>query len=247
MTMGDRKSNETPILSVKDLHVAYGKILALKGISFDVYPGEIVSILGANGAGKTTTINTLTGVLRAKSGTALFKGQNILGIPTHKITQMGMVQVPEGRHIFPDLTVAENLRVAAFLYEKKNKPLYEERKEYVFGLFPKLKERLSQAGGTLSGGEQQMLAIGRALITGSDLLLLDEPSMGIAPNLVIEIFDNIQKIAAQGQTIMLVEQNAMMASEIADYCYVLETGTVAFEGTSEKIKGDSHIVEAYLG
>ncbi|MBE0601608.1 MAG: ABC transporter ATP-binding protein [Firmicutes bacterium] len=245
--MGDRKNSENAILGVKDLHVAYGKIMALKGISFEVYPGEIVSILGANGAGKTTTINTLTGILRAKSGTALFKGQNILGLPTHKITEAGMVQVPEGRRIFPTLTVLENLRVAAYLYEKKNKSLFEERREYVLQLFPQLKERLSQQGGTLSGGEQQMLAIGRALITGSDLLLLDEPSMGIAPKLVIEIFDTIQKIAAQGQTIMLVEQNAMMATDIADYCYVLETGTVAFEGTSKEIKGNSGIVEAYLG
>ncbi len=247
MNMGGRKGGETAILSVKDLHVSYGKIAALKGISFDVYPGEIVSILGANGAGKTTTINTLTGILRAKSGTALFKGNNILGTPTHKITELGMVQVPEGRRIFPGLTVAENLRVAAYLYEKKNRRQFEERKDYVFQLFPHLKDRLSQAGGTLSGGEQQMLAIGRALVTGSDLLLLDEPSMGIAPKLVVEIFDTIQKIASQGQTIMLVEQNAMMATDIADYCYVLETGNVAFEGTSQEIKGDSSIVEAYLG
>ena len=245
--MSNRQNKKDPILKVNDLCVSYGKIAALKGISFDVYPGEIVAILGANGAGKTTTLNALTGVLKAKSGTALFKGENILGVPTNKITAKGMIHVPEGRHIFPALTVGENLRVAAYLYEKKNKDLFEERREYVFSLFPRLKERIEQAGGTLSGGEQQMLAIGRALITGGDLLLLDEPSMGIAPKLVLEIFDTIQQIAAKGQTIMLVEQNAMMATDISNYCYVLETGTVAKEGTPEEMKSDDSIVHAYLG
>jgi branched-chain amino acid transport system ATP-binding protein len=242
-----RQSNETPILQVTDLCVSYGKIAALKGISFEVYPGEIVSLLGANGAGKTTTLNALTGVLRAKGGTAVFKGGNILGMPTNKITARGMIHVPEGRRIFPALTVGENLRVAAYLYESKNKALFEERREYVFKLFPRLKERVNQAGGTLSGGEQQMLAIGRALITGGDLLLLDEPSMGIAPKLVLEIFDTINQIAQGGQTIMLVEQNAMMAMDISRYCYVLETGTVAHQGTPEEMKGNDSIVQAYLG
>lgn len=242
-----RQDKGNPILKVSDLHVSYGKIAALKGISFEVYPGEIVSILGANGAGKTTTLNTLTGVLRAKQGSVEFKGQNILGVPTHKITEKGMVHVPEGRRIFPALTVGENLRVAAYLYESKNKALFEERREYVFKLFPRLKERINQAGGTLSGGEQQMLAIGRALITGGDILLLDEPSMGIAPKLVLEIFDTIQQIAKDGQTIMLVEQNAMMACDISDYCYVLETGNVSYEGTAAEIKSNSNIVSAYLG
>ena len=247
MSMSGRENQQNPILKVTDLCVSYGKIAALKGISFEVYPGEIVSILGANGAGKTTTLNTLTGVIRAKSGSAEFKGKNILGTPTHRMTELGMVQVPEGRHIFPELTVAENLRVAAYLYEKKNKQQFEERKEYVFQLFPRMKERLNQAGGTLSGGEQQMLAIGRALITGSDLLLLDEPSMGIAPKLVVEIFDTIQHIAQNGQTIMLVEQNAMMAMDISNYCYVLETGTVSHRGTPAEMKDNSGIVQAYLG
>jgi len=242
-----RQDKQNPILKVSDLHVSYGKIAALKGISFEVYPGEIVSILGANGAGKTTTLNTLTGVLRAKQGSVEFKGQNILGVPTHKITEKGMVHVPEGRRIFPALTVGENLRVAAYLYESKNKALFEERREYVFKLFPRLKERINQAGGTLSGGEQQMLAIGRALITGGDILLLDEPSMGIAPKLVLEIFDTIQQIAKDGQTIMLVEQNAMMACDISNYCYVLETGNVSYEGTAAEIKSNSNIVSAYLG
>ena len=179
MTM--RRSNESPILQVTDLCVSYGKIAALKGISFEVYPGEIVSLLGANGAGKTTTLNALTGVLRAKGGTAVFKGGNILGMPTNKITAPGMIHVPEGRRIFPALTVGENLRVAAYLYESKNKALFEERREYVFKLFPRLKERVNQAGGTLSGGEQQMLAIGRALITGGGPPLPPQPPPGVAP------------------------------------------------------------------
>jgi len=242
-----RENKENPILKVNDLSVAYGKIEALKNISFEVYPGEIIAILGANGAGKTTTLNTLTGVLKAKSGTIEFKGEDVTGTPTHKITEKGMVHVPEGRKIFPDLTVAENLRVAAYLYETKNKALFEERREQVYEMFPRLKERANQAGGTLSGGEQQMLAIGRAMITGGDLLLLDEPSMGIAPNLVIEIFGKIKQIAESGQTIMLVEQNAMMAMDIAKYCYVLETGMIEYEGVPHELKKNNKIVEAYLG
>ena len=242
-----RESNQNPNLKVTDLHVSYGKIAALKGISFEVFPGEIIAILGANGAGKTTTLNTLTGVLKPKSGKIEFKGADITGMPTHSITARGMIHVPEGRHIFPGLTVRENLRVAAYLYEKKNKALFEERRAYVYELFPRLKEREQQAGGTLSGGEQQMLAIGRALVTGGDIFLLDEPSMGIAPNLVVEIFDTIQKIAEKGQTIMLVEQNAMMAMDIAKYCYVLETGTIQYEGIPAMLKQNNRIVEAYLG
>ena len=245
--MSNRDRKENPVLQVEDLHVSYGKIAALKGISFEVYKGEVVAMLGANGAGKTTTLNAMTGVIPVKSGKILMDGKSLVGVPTHKITERGLVHVPEGRHIFPDLTVGENLRVAAYLYEKKNKALYNERREYVFSLFPRLKERLSQQGGTLSGGEQQMLAIGRALITGSEILLLDEPSMGLAPKLVTEIFGIIRKIAESGQTIMLVEQNAMRAMEIANYCYVLETGNVTYEGTSEHIKDNKKIAEAYLG
>jgi len=245
--MSDRENRKNPILEVADLNVSYGKIAALKGVSFEVYKGEIVSVLGANGAGKTTTLNALTGVLRAKSGSVKFNGKDILGMPTHKITELGIIHVPEGRHIFPALTVGENLRVAAYLYESKDKKRFEERKEYVFELFPRLKERLNQAGGTLSGGEQQMLAIGRALVTGGDILLLDEPSMGIAPKLVLEIFNTIKQIAANGQTIMLVEQNAMMAMEISSYCYVLETGNVAYEGLPQEMKENDNIVQAYLG
>lgn len=245
--MSNRDRKDKPILKVEDLHVSYGKIAALKGVSFEVYKGDIVAMLGANGAGKTTTLNALTGVIPIKKGNVFYGDKNIAGTPTNKITQMGVVHVPEGRRIFPDLTVGENLRVAAYLYEKKNRALYQERKEYVFSLFPRLKERENQAGGTLSGGEQQMLAIGRALITGGEILLLDEPSMGLAPLLVKEIFSIIKKIAENGQTIMLVEQNAMMAMEIASYCYVLETGSVVHEGTSEVMKANEKIAEAYLG
>jgi len=245
--MSDRENQQNPLLRVSDLYVSYGKITAIKGISFDVYKGEIVAMLGANGAGKTTTLNALTSVISVKSGEISLKGKNIKGMPTHKITMMGMIHVPEGRRIFPTLTVGENLRAAAYLYEKKDKVQYENRRDYVMELFPRLRERVNQMGGTLSGGEQQMLAIGRALITGGDIMLMDEPSMGMAPNLVIEIFETIQKIAANGQTIMLVEQNAMMAMEIAHYCYVLETGNVTYDGTPEMMKTNKNIVEAYLG
>ncbi len=245
--MSDRENQQNPLLRVSDLYVSYGKIAAIKGISFDVYKGEIVAMLGANGAGKTTTLNALTSVISVKSGEISLKGKNIKGMPTHKITMMGMIHVPEGRRIFPTLTVGENLRAAAYLYEKKDKVQYENRRDYVMELFPRLRERVNQMGGTLSGGEQQMLAIGRALITGGDIMLMDEPSMGMAPNLVIEIFETIQKIAANGQTIMLVEQNAMMAMEIAHYCYVLETGNVTYDGTPEMMKTNKNIVEAYLG
>lgn len=245
--MSNRVDKENAILKLEDVHVSYGKIAALKGISCEVYKGEVVAVLGANGAGKTTMLNAITGVLPVKSGNILLEGRSILNMATHKITAQGIVHVPEGRHIFPDLSVGENLRVAAYLYEKKNKELYHERREYVFELFPRLKERVSQLGGTLSGGEQQMLAIGRALVTGGEILLLDEPSMGLAPKLVEDIFGIISRIAEKGQTIMLVEQNAMMAIEVASYCYVLETGNVTYEGTSESARANKKIAEAYLG
>ena len=245
--MNENKRIGEPILKVQDLHVSYGKIAAIKGVSFEVHKGEVVAMLGANGAGKTTTLNALTGVLPVKSGTIEFHGKSLVNVPTNRITAMGVVHVPEGRHIFPDLTVEENLRVAAYLYETKNKTQFLERKEQVFELFPRLKERIHQSGGTLSGGEQQMLAIGRALVTGGELLLLDEPSMGIAPKLVAEIFHTITQIAKNGQTIMLVEQNAVMAMEIAHYCYVLETGCVTYEGSSEYIQANERIAQAYLG
>lgn len=235
------------ILSVQDMHVSYGKIAAIKGISFDVHRGEIVSVLGANGAGKTTTLNALSGAIPIQSGTITKGGRTLNGLPPHEITRLGVVHVPEGRHIFPKLTVYENLRVASYLYEGKKKELFKERLEYVYRLFPRLKERINQDGGTLSGGEQQMLAIGRAIITGSDVLLLDEPSMGLSPKLVQEIFETIVRISEAGQTIMLVEQNAAMTMEISSYCYVLETGTIAFEGTPDVVSSNNDIVSAYLG
>lgn len=235
------------ILKVEDLTVYYGKIVALKGISFEVHKGDIVAMLGANGAGKTTTLNALTGVVPVKSGTITFNGDKINNFSTSKITKLGMVHVPEGRRIFPDLTVGENLRIAAYLYENKNHDLFLERRENVFELFPTMKERLTQLGGTLSGGEQQMLAIGRALITGGEMLLLDEPSMGLAPMLVKEILNTVEKIAQKGQTILLVEQNAMMAMDIATYSYVLDTGKIVYEGTSDYIKSQDQIVKVYLG
>ena len=245
--MSNNYERENLVLRADSIVVSYGKIAALKGISFEIHKGEIVAMLGANGAGKSTTLNALTGVVPVKRGSIMFKDIDLANIPTHKITQLGVVHVPEGRHIFPDLTVGENLRVAAFLYEHKDKVLYKQRFEYVLELFPRLKERINQTGGTLSGGEQQMLAISRAIITGGDVLLLDEPSMGLAPLLVEEIFEIISKIANHGQTIMLVEQNAMMAMEISSYCYVLETGHVTYEGVPEEIKANRNIAEAYLG
>lgn len=245
MDRNERKGE--PILKVEDLQVSYGKIVALQGISFEVCKGEIVAMLGANGAGKTTTLNALTGVVPVKSGSITFKGKRINNLPTSKITAMGMVHVPEGRRIFPDLTVSENLRIAAYLYEYRDKDLYHERRENVFRLFPSLKNRANQLGGTLSGGEQQMLAIGRALITGGEILLLDEPSMGLAPMLVKDILKTVEKIAEEGQTILLVEQNAMLAMDIASYSYILETGKIVDEGTSEYIKSQDKIVKAYLG
>jgi len=245
--MNTHKRKDDLILKVEDLYVSYKKIAALQGISFEVYKGDIVALLGANGAGKTTTLNALTGVVPVKSGSITFKGNKINNLTTSKITTMGMVHVPEGRHIFPDLTVGENLRIAAYLYENKDKDLYNERRENVFKLFPSLKNRVNQLGGTLSGGEQQMLAIGRALITGGEILLLDEPSMGLAPMLVKEILNTVEKIAEEGQTILLVEQNAMLAMDIASYSYILETGTIVDEGTSEYIKSQDRIVKAYLG
>jgi branched-chain amino acid transport system ATP-binding protein len=245
--MNNSKRSGEPILKVDNLHVSYGKIAAVRGISFEVYRGEIVALLGANGAGKTTTLNALTGVIPIKDGTITFNGKKIRNLATNKITEMGMVHVPEGRHIFPDLTVGENLRIAAYLYEGKDRSLFLERRESVFALFPTLKERINQQGGTLSGGEQQMLAIGRALITGCEMLLLDEPSMGLAPMLVKEILSTVEKIAENGQTILLVEQNAMMAMDIATYSYVLETGKIVYEGTSDSIKSQDKIVKVYLG
>ena len=248
MINNNRNEKKDPILDIHNMHVAYGKSKALHGVSFQVYPGEIVSMLGSNGAGKTTTLNAISGVIPVHSGKITFKGENLVGVKAHTIVKKGIVHVPEGRHIFPELTVEENLRIAGYLFSRlEEKKLLAERTEYVYSLFPRLKERARQMGGTLSGGEQQMLAISRALITGGDLLLLDEPSMGIAPKLVEEIFETIMTISTNGQTILLVEQNATMAMEISDYCYVLETGSIAFEGLAKDLMENDAIARAYLG
>jgi branched-chain amino acid transport system ATP-binding protein len=242
-----RKGIESPILRIDELRVSYGKIAALKGVSLSVAKGEIVALLGANGAGKTTTLNAITGVVKVESGDIRLSGRSIAGMQAHAIARAGVCHVPEGRRIFVDLSVAENLRVAAYLYERRRPRQLAERLEYVYSLFPILRDRKGQAAGTLSGGEQQMLAIGRAIITGGEVLLLDEPSMGLAPLVVAGIFEIIKRISESGQTILLVEQNAMMAMEISDYCYVLETGRVTCEGSPEEMKANDAVARAYLG
>ncbi len=233
------------MLSVKNLKVRYGHIEAIKDISFEVPEGKIVTLIGANGAGKTTTLRALSGLEPVAEGTILFKGKNVTNIEAHKLVAMGISHVPEGRKIFPTLTVRENLEVAG--WNLKSRKEIERRIEEVFVLFPRIKERIGQLGGTLSGGEQQMLAVGRAIVTGGDLLLLDEPSMGLAPVLVDEIFNTIVKINKLGTTILLVEQNAAESLEIADYAYVLEVGYVTLSGPAKEVAADKRVQEAYLG
>jgi len=233
------------MLEVKDLHVYYGAIKALKGISFHLDKGEIVTLIGANGAGKSTTLNTLSGILRARQGSIHFNGADITQEAADTIVRRGIVQVPEGRKIFATLTVLENLEIGAYIHT--NKTQIAEDIEAVFKRFPRLKERRTQLGGTLSGGEQQMLAIARALMSRPALLLLDEPSMGLAPILVEQIFEIIRDINAQGTSILLVEQNAQMALSIADRGYVLETGSVTLEGDSHALLENPMVIEAYLG
>lgn len=233
------------LLEVKDLHVSYGAIAALKGISFEVDEGEIVSLIGANGAGKSTTLRTISGLLRPKSGEILFEGNDITHIPPYKIVSLGISHVPEGRRIFANLSVRENLLMGA--YTQKDSAETRSAMERVFARFPRLKERLNQAGGTLSGGEQQMLAIGRALMSTPRILLLDEPSMGLAPILVQQIFDIIAEINKAGTSILLVEQNANMALSIAHRAYVLETGSIALSGKASEMRDNPKVREAYLG
>ena len=233
------------LLEVKDLGVYYGAINALQGISFHVEKGEIVTLIGANGAGKSTTLNTISGLVRARAGSIKFKEQEITTIPPYEIVSMGIVQVPEGRKIFAPLTVQENLEMGAF--SRKDQAGINQSLERVFQSFPRLKERLSQYGGTLSGGEQQMLAMGRGLMANPELLLLDEPSMGLAPVLVEEIFAIIEEINAQGTSILLVEQNAQMALSIASRAYVLETGRLVLEGTAREVADNPEVKVAYLG
>ncbi len=233
------------MLQVKDLHVYYGAIHALKGINFHLEEGEIVTLIGANGAGKSTTLNTLSGLLRAREGQIQFQDKNITLIPAADIVKRGVIQVPEGRKIFATLTVLENLEIGA--YAQKDNAQIAEDIEYVFSLFPRLKERRKQLGGTLSGGEQQMLAIARGLMSHPKLLLLDEPSMGLAPILVEQIFEIIRDINNRGTSILLVEQNAQMALAIADRGYVMVTGSVEMEGEAQSLMEDPMVIEAYLG
>ena len=231
------------ILNVTDVNVYYGAIHAIKGISFDVSEGEIVTLIGANGAGKTTTLQTVSGLLRSRTGKVEFCGEDISRVPAHKIVERGLAQVPEGRRIFLQMTVQENLDMGAFI----RKGSVESDMDRVFDLFPRLKERRKQIAGTLSGGEQQMLAMGRALMSNPKLLMLDEPSMGLAPILVEQIFDIIRNLHAAGTTILLVEQNAQMALSVADRAYVLETGKVTLSGTGAELAASEAVKKAYLG
>ncbi|NLN96805.1 MAG: ABC transporter ATP-binding protein [Eubacteriaceae bacterium] len=233
------------MLKVKDLNVYYGKIHAIKGIDFDVKNGEIVTLIGANGAGKTTTLKTISGILKAEKGVISFDGENITRIKPHLIPDFGVAHVPEGRQVFAQMSVYENLIMGAFI--RKDKREIANDIEMVYTYFPRLKERHKQLAGTLSGGEQQMLAIGRALMTKPKLLLLDEPSMGLAPILVDEIFSMIQTINGAGTTILLVEQNANKALRIAHRGYVLETGVIKLTGTSEELMSNDEVRSAYLG
>lgn len=233
------------MLEVVNLEVSYGAIKALKGISFKVKPGEIVTLIGANGAGKTTTLRTISGLIKPSKGKIYFKGEDITNLDAHKIVELGISHVPEGRRVFSTLTVMENLELAAWTI--KDKKIRNERFEMVFEIFPRLKERRKQLAGTLSGGEQQMLSVARALMIGGDIMLLDEPSMGLAPILVDEIFDILEKINKQGTTILLVEQNARKALNLANYAYVLEVGTIALEGDAKELLNDPRVKEAYLG
>jgi len=233
------------LLEVENLHVAYGAIKALHGISFHVDEGEIVTLIGANGAGKTTTLKTISGLLRPIEGDIRFDGRSIVRVPAERIVRMGISQVPEGRQIFSTLTVQENLEMGA--YTRRDKEEIRESMERVFASFPRLKERLNQLGGTLSGGEQQMLAMGRGLMSRPRLLLLDEPSMGLAPILVEEIFEIIKEINAQGTSILLVEQNAAMALSVAHRGYVLETGEIVLEGSARELLENPQVRAAYLG
>jgi len=231
------------MLTVNDIHVYYGSIHAIKGVSFDVQDGEIVALIGANGAGKSTILKTVSGLLHPKTGSIVFGGEDITKTEPHKIVKKGLAHVPEGRRIFLQMTVMENLEMGAFT----QKGVSEEDLERVFEHFPRLKERRKQIAGTLSGGEQQMLAIGRALMSHPKLLMLDEPSMGLAPILVEQIFQIIEDLNQAGTTILLVEQNAGMALEIADRAYVLETGNITLQGTGEELMRSEEVRKAYLG
>ncbi len=232
------------MLSVQDLHVSYGAIKAVRGISFEINEGEIVTLIGANGAGKSTTLNTVAGLLKPESGTIEFDGASIAGVQAHKVVQRGLALCPEGRRVFTQMSVAENLEMGGYTRSDAEN---RETLERVYDHFPRLKERRGQVAGTLSGGEQQMLAMGRALMSRPRLLMLDEPSMGLAPILVEEIFSIIKQLNESGTTVLLVEQNANMALSIADRAYVLETGTIKKTGTGAELLVDDDVRKAYLG
>ena len=234
------------MLSVSDLSVSYGAISALDGISFEIAQGSIVTLIGGNGAGKTTTLRTISGLLRAKAGRISFLGEDISSLPAHQIVARGLCHVPEGRMIFSNLTVDENLAMGAYL--QTDAALNAKNRDYIFSIFPRLAERITQTAGTLSGGDQQMLAIGRALMGSPKFLMLDEPSLGIAPRLISTIFEKIVEInKSHGITILLVEQNANLALEISRYAYVLETGRIAMSGESKKLRTDPRLNVTYLG
>ena len=233
------------LLEVKDLEVYYGMINALKGVSFEVNEGEIVSLIGANGAGKTTILHTVTGLIPAKSGSIIYDGKDITKVPAHKIVYMGMAHVPEGRRVFQQLSVYDNLKLGA--YTRKNKDEIAKSLERVYHHFPRLKERKNQVAGTLSGSEQQMLAMGRAMMSDPKIIVMDEPSMGLSPLLVKEVFKIIEAMHGSGITVLLVEQNAKMALSIADRAYVLETGNITLSGTGKELSESEDIKKAYLG
>ena len=233
------------MLEIKDLQVCYGVINAIKGVSFEVNEGEIIALIGANGAGKTTILHTITGLVSAKSGSIMFEGTDLLKTPAHRIVSMGMAHVPEGRRIFQELTVLENLTMGA--YTRKDKKEISDTLEMVYKRFPRLEERKSQIAGTLSGGEQQMLAMGRALMSHPKIILMDEPSMGLSPLYVTEIFDIIKEVNAGGTTVLLVEQNAKKALSIANRAYVLETGNIALTGDAKELMNNDSVKKAYLG
>ena len=241
----ERGQGKEIILELKNVSVSYGNIAAVKGLSLTVYSGEIVTLIGSNGAGKSTTLRTISGLLRPKSGEVVFKGRSIKGVPGHEVVKLGITQSPEGRKIFQRMTVSENLDLGAFT--RKDTAKIAEDRERVLELFPRLRERINQKAGTMSGGEQQMLAVGRALLGNPSLLLLDEPSMGLAPVLVDLIFETIERIREQGTTVLLVEQNALAALEIADYAYVLESGRLNTEGPAAELLDDPSLTAAYLG
>jgi branched-chain amino acid transport system ATP-binding protein len=234
-----------PLLAVGDIHTFYGSIEALKGVSLEVYDGEIVTLIGSNGAGKSTTLRSISGIVPPKIGTITFNGREIQGLPGHQVAEIGIAQSPEGRRIFPRMTVLENLEMGAFT--RRDAKGIRSDIERVYSLFPRLKERERQKGGTMSGGEQQMLAMGRALMAQPRLLLLDEPSLGLAPVIVDKIYEIIREINEQGTTILLVEQNANYALDVSDRGYVLETGTVALTDNSDSLRNDPRVMAAYLG